>query len=46
VAHKPKILTYNVVAGKITDADIVALIKKRNGKAELKTLQGGTLTAS
>jgi uncharacterized surface protein with fasciclin (FAS1) repeats len=41
-----KILTYHVVAGKVTAADLIALIKKGNGKAELKTVQGGTLTAS
>jgi uncharacterized surface protein with fasciclin (FAS1) repeats len=41
-----KILTYHVVAGTVTAADLVGLIKKSNGKAELKTVQGGTLTAS
>ena len=41
-----KILTYHVVAGKVTAAQLVALIKKGNGKATLKTVQGGTLTAS
>lgn len=41
-----KILTYHVVAGKVTAAELVALIKKGGGKAELKTVQGGTLTAS
>jgi uncharacterized surface protein with fasciclin (FAS1) repeats len=41
-----KILTYHVVAGKVTSAELVALIKKGGGKAELKTVQGGTLTAS
>ena len=40
-----KILTYHVVAGRVSSADLVALIKKGNGKAELKTVQGGTLTA-
>ncbi|PXW75173.1 putative surface protein with fasciclin (FAS1) repeats [Blastomonas natatoria] len=40
------ILTYHVVAGKVTAADVVALIKKGGGKAEIKTVQGGTLTAS
>jgi len=40
-----KILTYHVVAGRVSSADLVALIKKGNRKAELKTVQGGTLTA-
>lgn len=40
-----KILTYHVVAGKWSAAQIVAKIKAGNGKAELKTVQGGTLTA-
>ena len=40
------ILTYHVVAGKVTAADVVALIKKGGGKAMIKTVQGGTLTAS
>jgi uncharacterized surface protein with fasciclin (FAS1) repeats len=41
-----KILTYHVVAGKVTATDLLALIKKGNGKAVVKTVQGGTLTAS
>lgn len=41
-----KILTYHVVAGKVTAKELVGLIKKGGGKAELKTVQGGTLTAS
>lgn len=40
------VLTYHVVPGRVTAADLVKLIKAGNGKAELKTLQGGTLTAS
>lgn len=40
-----KILTYHVVAGKWSSAEIAAKIKAGNGKAELKTVQGGTLTA-
>jgi uncharacterized surface protein with fasciclin (FAS1) repeats len=39
------ILTYHVVAGKLSAADIAKLIKKGNGKATLKTVSGGTLTA-
>jgi len=40
------ILTYHVVSGKFGSADIAALIKKGNGKAEIKTVAGGVLTAS
>lgn len=39
------ILTYHVVAGKLNAADVVAAINKGNGKATLKTVSGGTLTA-
>ena len=38
------ILTYHVVAGKLDSKELVALIKKGNGKAELKTVNGETLT--
>ncbi len=41
-----KILTYHVVAGKITTKDLKKLIKQGGGKAELKTVSGGTLTAT
>ncbi|RYG68113.1 fasciclin domain-containing protein [bacterium] len=41
-----KILTYHVVAGKYNAASILNLIKKGNGKATLKTVQGEKLTAS
>jgi uncharacterized surface protein with fasciclin (FAS1) repeats len=40
-----KILTYHVVAGRISGADLMAKIKAGGGKAELTTVQGGTLTA-
>ncbi|GGD44810.1 fasciclin [Emticicia aquatilis] len=40
------ILTYHVVAGKLSAADIVAKIKAGNGTASLTTVQGGTLKAS
>ena len=40
-----KVLTYPVVAGKLTAADISAKIKAGNGKAELTTVQGEKLTA-
>ncbi len=41
-----KILTYHVVAGDVTAAKLVADIKAGNGTAKLKTVEGGTLTAS
>lgn len=41
-----KILTYHVVAGKVSSKDLVKLIKSGGGKAMLKTVAGGTLTAS
>src|SRR6202012_5236258 len=41
-----KILTYHVVAGHLTAADIKAKIKAGGGKATLNTVSGGTLTAS
>ena len=40
-----KILTYHVVAGRVTAADLMKLIKAGHGKAELTTVSGGTLTA-
>lgn len=39
------ILTYHVVAGKMNVADIAKAIQLGNGKAMLKTVSGGTLTA-
>lgn len=40
------VLTYHVVAGKITSKDLVAMIKKGGGTATLTTVAGGKLTAS
>lgn len=40
------ILTYHVVAGKLSASDIVAKIKAGNGTATMTTVQGGTLKAS
>ncbi len=40
------ILTYHVVAGNLDAAAVVAAIKKGNGKAEVKTVNGGKLTVS
>lgn len=39
------ILTYHVVAGKMNASDIAKAIKMGNGKATMKTVSGGTLTA-
>jgi len=40
-----KILTYHVVAGQLDSAAIAKAIKKGKGKARLKTVSGGWLTA-
>lgn len=39
------VLTYHVVPGKVTSADLVKAIRDGGGKATLKTVQGGTITA-
>ncbi len=41
-----KILTYHVVAGRLSAKDLMKQIKAGHGKAELKTVSGGTLTAT
>lgn len=41
-----KILTYHVVAGKLSAKDIVEAIKTGGGKAELTTVEGEKLTAT
>ncbi len=41
-----KILTYHVVAGKLTTQKLKKMIKQGNGKAELKTVEGGALTVT
>ena len=41
-----KILTYHVVAGRISASDLKKEIKAGNGEASLKTVSGGTLTAT
>jgi uncharacterized surface protein with fasciclin (FAS1) repeats len=41
-----KILTYHVVPGKVSSKDLMKMIKKGNGKATLKTVQGEDLIAS
>jgi len=40
------VLTYHVVAGRLSAADIAAKIKAGGGKAMLKTVQGENLTAT
>lgn len=39
------ILTYHVIAGKISSADLAKMIKEGKGTTTLKTVAGGTLTA-
>jgi uncharacterized surface protein with fasciclin (FAS1) repeats len=39
------ILTYHVVAGRVTSSDLDKMISEGGGKATLKTVAGGTLTA-
>ncbi len=40
------LLTYHVVAGKWSAADLARMIKEGKGKAEIKTVEGGSLWAS
>jgi uncharacterized surface protein with fasciclin (FAS1) repeats len=39
------VLTYHVVAGRVTAADLTRMIREGGGMARLTTVQGGTLTA-
>jgi uncharacterized surface protein with fasciclin (FAS1) repeats len=41
-----KVLTYHVVPGRLTASDLKTQIAAGGGKAELKTVSGGTLTVS
>ena len=41
-----KVLTYHVVAGKVSSSDLVKMIKDGGGKADLTTVAGGKITAS
>ncbi len=41
-----KILTYHVVPGRVSAADLTAQIRAGGGQAVLTTVEGGTLTAS
>ncbi len=40
-----KVLTYHVVAGRVTSKKLVGMIKQAGGQAQLKTVEGGTITA-
>lgn len=40
------VLTYHVVPGNVTASQLVGMIQSNGGSAELKTVQGGMLTAS
>jgi uncharacterized surface protein with fasciclin (FAS1) repeats len=40
-----KVLTYHVVPGRLDSASLAELIQRGHGMAELKTAEGGTLTA-
>lgn len=40
------VLTYHVVPGSVSSADLIDAIRKSGGRASLKTVQGGTITAS
>ena len=39
-----KVLTYHVVAGRYTAQDLMDMVKQAGGKAQLKTVEGETLT--
>ena len=41
-----KVLTYHVVAGRLSAADLMAKVKEGMGKTTLTTVQGGTLTVT
>lgn len=45
-AQLQAVLTYHVVAGALTAKDLIEQINAGGGKAELKTVQGETLTAT
>ena len=40
------VLTYHVVPGNVTSSELVGMIQSNGGSAQLKTVQGGVLTAS
>jgi uncharacterized surface protein with fasciclin (FAS1) repeats len=43
-AKLTSVLTYHVVPGRLTASDLMAAVRKGGGQAELKTVQGETLT--
>lgn len=43
-AQLQSVLTYHVVPGRLTAADLMARVRAGNGMAQLTTVQGGTLT--
>jgi uncharacterized surface protein with fasciclin (FAS1) repeats len=43
-AKLTSVLTYHVVPGRLTASDLTAAVRKGGGQAELKTVQGETLT--
>lgn len=45
IASLQNILKYHVVSGKWSAKDVMKMIKKGDGKAEIETVNGGTLTA-
>ncbi|MFC5345939.1 fasciclin domain-containing protein [Brevundimonas staleyi] len=45
-ADLTKLLTYHVVPGRMTAADLATQAQANGGKVELTTVQGGTLTAT
>jgi uncharacterized surface protein with fasciclin (FAS1) repeats len=45
-AKLKQVLTYHVVAGRISTKDLMEMIKEGGGKATLTTVEGGTLTAT
>ena len=45
LATLQSVLTYHVVAGRVTAADLMSMIRAGGGQARIVTVQGGTLTA-
>jgi len=39
------ILTYHVVSGKVSAADLIKMIEDNDGKVDIETVSGGTITA-
>src|SRR5665647_2149200 len=45
-AKLTSILTYHVISGKLSSEDLMKMVKMHNGKATLKTVEGGNLYVS